>query len=63
MKRRQIIKAILKAGYKWSRGDGDHDIFEKEGAPPLQVPRHREINNNTARKILDVAGIKELLKR
>ena len=63
MKRRLVIKAILGAGYKWNRGDGDHDVFEKKGCPPVQVPKHREINNNTAREILAAAGVKNQLKK
>jgi mRNA interferase HicA len=63
MKRRLIIKALEKAGYTRDRGDGDHDVYEKKGRPPIQVPKHREINNNTARTILDVAGAKRKLKK
>ena len=63
MKRRLVIKAIKDAGYKWNRGDGDHDVFEKEGRQPVQVPKHREINHNTAREILAAAGVKDSLKK
>lgn len=57
MKRRDLIKKLEAAGYKADR-DGDHTIFEKDGARPVQVPRHREINENTARAILKAAGLK-----
>lgn len=57
MKRRDLIKKLEAAGYKADR-DGDHTIYEKEGSRPVQVPRHREINENTARAILKVAGLK-----
>lgn len=57
MKRRDLIKRLTAAGYKADR-DGDHTIFEKEGARPVQVPNHREINENTANAILRTAGLK-----
>ncbi|MDR1068303.1 MAG: type II toxin-antitoxin system HicA family toxin [Clostridiales Family XIII bacterium] len=63
MKRRLLVKAIKSIGYREARDDGDHTIFEKEGGPPLQVPRHHEVNNNTARKILKTAGAEDELKR
>ncbi len=57
MKRRDLIKKLEAAGYKADR-NGDHAIYEKEGSRPVQVPRHREINENTARAILKQAGLK-----
>ena len=57
MKRRDLIKRLEAAGYKADR-DGDHTIFEKESGRPVQVPRHREINDNTAKAILKAAGLK-----
>ena len=50
-------EVVLIEGYKADR-DGDHTIFEKEGARPVQVPNHREINENTANAILRTAGLK-----
>ncbi len=58
MKRRDLIKRLEAAGYKIDRDDGNHTIYEKDGARPVQVPRHREINENTAKSILKVAGLK-----
>ncbi len=58
MKRRDLIKKLNAAGYKIDRDDGNHTVYEKEGAQPVQVPRHREINENTARAILKAAGLK-----
>lgn len=57
MKRRDLIKQLEAAGYRIDR-DGDHAIYEKEGSRPVQVPKHREINENTARAILKAAGLK-----
>lgn len=57
MKRRDLIKKLETAGYRIDR-DGDHTIYEKEGCRPVQVPKHREINENTARAILRAAGLR-----
>lgn len=57
MKRRDLIKKLEAAGYKLDR-DGDHSIYEKEGSRPVQVPKHREINEFTAKQILKAAGLK-----
>ncbi len=58
MKRRDLIKKLEAAGYKVDRDDGNHTIYEKDGCRPVQVPRHREINELTAKTILKVAGVK-----
>ena len=57
MKRRDLIKKLEAAGYRLDR-DGDHSIYEKEGCRPVQIPRHREINENTAKAIMRAAGLK-----
>ena len=57
MKRRDLIKKLEAAGYRLDR-DGDHSIYEKEGCRPVKIPRHREINENTAKAILRAAGLK-----
>ncbi len=58
MKRRDLVKRLEVAGYIADRDDGDHTVYEKQGSRPVQVPRHREINENTAKSILRVAGLK-----
>lgn len=57
MKRRDLIKKLEEAGYKRDR-DGDHTIYEREGSRPVQVPKHREINEYTAKEILKAAGLR-----
>ena len=57
MKRRDLIKILEAAGYRYER-TGDHEIYEKKGGQPVQVPSHREINENTAKEILRRAGLK-----
>ena len=58
MKRRDLIKKLESAGYRIDRDDGNHTVYEKKGERPVQVPRHREINENTAQAILKAAGLK-----
>lgn len=57
MKRRDLIKKLEAAGYTIDR-DGDHTIFEKKGGRPVQVPKHKEINEITAKAILKAAGLR-----
>lgn len=58
MKRRDLIKKLEAAGYRVARDIGDHTIYERSGGRPVQVPRHREVNENTANAILKAAGLK-----
>ena len=58
MKRRDLIKKLTASGYKEVRNDGGHAIYVKAGSRPVQVPNHREINENTARAIFKAAGLK-----
>ena len=57
MKRRDLIKKLESNVYRLDIDDCNHSIYEKQGCRPLQVPRHREINENTAKAILKAAGI------
>ncbi len=61
MKRRDIVKILEEAGFALERDVGDHTIYEKPGIPPIQVPRHREINDNTVRNIVKVTGLKQIV--
>jgi len=55
MKRRELEQKLRKLGWELTRHGGKHDIWtdgEREGA----VPRHKEINEYTAKAILNEAG-------
>lgn len=58
MKRRDILKRLLDADYKIIRDEGDHTNLWKPGSRVIQLPRHREVNENTARQILKDAGLR-----
>lgn len=58
MKRRDLIKALEDAGFRKIRDEGDHTVYFKQGYPLASVPRHRELNELTAKGILKAAGLK-----
>jgi predicted RNA binding protein YcfA (HicA-like mRNA interferase family) len=57
MKRRDLIRKLEKHGWKLARHGGNHDIYTN-GIQSEPIPRHNEINEITAKKILYRAGIK-----
>lgn len=58
MKRRDLVKILEKNGFQKLRDNGDHTIYKAPNTRAVQVPKHREINENTARQILKDAGLK-----
>ncbi len=57
MKQRDLIKKLEDAGFRFKELGGNHDIY-KRGSDTEQVPRHTEINEITAKKILKKWGLK-----
>ncbi len=57
MKQRDLIKKLKKAGFELKRHGGNHDTYQR-GKDITQVPRHKEINEVTAMKILEKWGLK-----
>lgn len=57
MKQRDLIKKLERAGFRFERHGTDHDIYRR-GSDIEEVPRHREINERLARKILKKWGLK-----
>jgi len=51
MKRKDLIKKLEAKGYEFAREGKRHTIYKK-GNKEEQVPRHREINEQTAGEIL-----------
>lgn len=62
MKRRDLIKKLESAGWYLVRHGSEHDIYKHNNPVGdrnlVQVPRHREINEITAKQILRDAGLK-----
>ena len=55
MKRRDLEKKLTELGFTFERNGGDHDIFASKSGIWVSVPRHRDINEITAKKILKEA--------
>ena len=58
MKRRDLIRKLEEAGFKLKRQGKENDIFERGEDESETVPRHRDINEITAKGILRKWGIK-----
>lgn len=57
MKRKDLIRKLEQAGFKLVRNGANHDIY-KRGQDEETVPRHKEIDEMLARKILRKWGLK-----
>jgi len=56
VKKKELERKLKEAGFSQIHG-AKHDRWVKKGHPPITVPRHREINERLALKILKDAGI------
>jgi len=50
-KRRKLLQALFDRGFQVIREGASHTIVGREGSRSEPVPRHKEINRITARKI------------
>lgn len=59
MTKRELEKLLHKSGFE-KRGGGKHDVWIKNGYPPIPVPRHKgDIPRGTAKNIMKAAGLLE----
>ena len=58
LKRRELIRCLERYGFVLERHGSGHDVYVR-GAIEVIVPRHREINEVTAKAILKKATRKE----
>lgn len=58
MKRRDLIKKLENSGWWLAREGSNHTIYTN-GKQSLPIPRHKEINEITAMKILKKAELKQ----
>ena len=56
MKLQILLKTLENAGFYFVRHGGNHDVYSN-GDITIAIPRHREINEILAKKILKEAGI------
>jgi predicted RNA binding protein YcfA (HicA-like mRNA interferase family) len=54
MKRKELVKRLRILGWVLLREGGHHSVFT-DGVRTMSVPRHKEINENTAMAILKAA--------
>ena len=57
MKQRDLVKKLKKAGFVLEEHGANHDKYRRGNDYEI-VPRHNEINENTARDILKRWGLK-----
>ena len=59
MKRKDLDRALRAAGWSIIPG-GSHDMAVNPEKPVIKIPlpRHKEVNENTAKSILKAAGLK-----
>lgn len=55
MKRRDLEKELRKLGFVFLDNGGNHDLFMNEEGVKISVPRHREIDEFTAKGIIKEA--------
>lgn len=58
MKTRDLIKKLEKAGFRFDRHGSKHDIYTRSEDEEESVPRHKEMNEITAKEILKRWGLK-----
>ena len=51
MKHRDLVKRLEKAGFRFERHGGGHDVYRR-GDDEEVIPRHKEINEILARHII-----------
>lgn len=57
MKCRELIKMLEKAGFEFKEHGENYDTY-KRGSDTEQIPRHKEINEITAKSIIKKWGLK-----
>lgn len=56
MKRKDLVKKLEKGGFQLKKHGSNHDIYVR-GKEIEEVPRHKEINEYTAKAILKRRGL------
>lgn len=57
MKNRDLVKKLEDAGFVFKEHGGNHDKYQRGNDIEI-IPRHKEINEITAKKILKKWGLK-----
>ena len=61
---KNAVKAFVKSGYSHAHTSGDHAVLQKENAPTLSIPLHKEVAPFLLKSQIKRAGLKveEFLK-
>ncbi|MFH1831081.1 MAG: type II toxin-antitoxin system HicA family toxin [Pseudomonadota bacterium] len=62
MKKRDLIRALMGFGWHLLRQGGQHEIWT-DGEICIAIPRHREIAESTARRILRKAQLNSVSEK
>lgn len=57
MKRRELLKLFLKAGWYLKRNGAGHDIYT-DGINSEAIPRHPDVNERLAKELIKRWGLK-----
>ena len=57
MKKRDLEKLLIKNGWYFLRAGGNHDVYTN-GKDTELIPRHKEVNENSAKAIIKRRGLK-----
>jgi mRNA interferase HicA len=52
MKRQDLVRKLAEVGATYVREGAEHTIYRSRSGLLISVPRHREVNEITAKKIL-----------
>ncbi len=56
MKQKDLVKKLIKIGFKFKRHGGNHDVYVR-GENIEEIPRHKEINEKLAKAIMKKWGL------
>jgi len=58
MKRKELIRLLERNGWRFEREGGNHSVYTN-GKEEEFIPRHTEVREGLARKIISRRGLKE----
>lgn len=54
MKKKDLEKELKALGFRKERDRGNHEVWKNTSGKSIPIPRHREINELTAKSILKI---------
>ena len=56
MKRKELIRLLEKAGFRFERHGGNHDVYVRKSERE-EIPRHKEVKESLAKTIIKRRGL------